>query len=315
MKLEFRLLVVDDEPDGISQAVTALSDNLSEKGFSLTPVYESQVSSEILQRLSRSKGKQFDLVAVDYRLGNRQIDGAVVAAKLRIGLPYTDMVFYSSLSVNELLGILAKNFVPGVFVAARGDLDQTLTGIANTIIAKSVDLNHMRGIAMAEVAEMDVLMQDTLVAIFSCQTTNVQSAAARTIEKLQGRYRDNLGIINETIQSSGIPGLVQKSQIFSLADKYHAIRRLLKCLPNRPSDQTEVLDSYEEDIIKARNMLAHVREESTPDGTVRLRSISAAGDTVVIDESWMSDCRAKMQRQKTALSEVCDLLKQCFLGL
>ena len=81
-------------------------------------------------------------------------------------------------------------------------------------------------------------------------------------------------------------------------------------------EQGGVLRSYDADVIRPggrnRNMLAHVKEEATPDGQMTLRSISGTGETVIIDDSWMADFRLKLRAHKSALALVCAALhKHC----
>ena len=163
MTLDFMLLIVDDSPDDVRQALAGLRDHLEARGFSLKrDVQSTDFSDATLSALASAAGRDYDLVMVDYRLGQPDRDGAVVARRLRAKLPYTEMVFYSSDPAAQLLNELAQNEVAGVFVARRQDLNDALTGLADTVIRKTVDLNHMRGIAMAEVAEMDALMEEAL---------------------------------------------------------------------------------------------------------------------------------------------------------
>ena len=134
--------------------------------------------------LEGREGKNYDLVMIDYNLGPTRT-GAEIARDIRSTLRYTDMVFYSSLPVRTLLSYLAEVGVSGVFAEERLNLGDALTALADTIIGKAVDLNHMRGIAMAEVAEMDVLMEETLKGAFANATEEcVQRAAVKTCERV-----------------------------------------------------------------------------------------------------------------------------------
>ena len=73
MKLEFRLLVVDDAPDNIIDgAVGILSDHLELKGFSLNKRFVNDFSEAEFRGLARLEGKDYDLVMVDYRLELRR---------------------------------------------------------------------------------------------------------------------------------------------------------------------------------------------------------------------------------------------------
>ena len=146
MNLQFCVLVIDDQPDAISQALGSLREHLDEWGFELQVDESLPVSAEKLRAEFRDAGRKYDLVIVDYRLGLEATNGAAVAQELRQSvLPYTEMVFYSSDSAN-LFSALAKEEVEGVFVASREHLDEKLRGVADIVIRKAVDVDHMRGL-------------------------------------------------------------------------------------------------------------------------------------------------------------------------
>ena len=314
MKLEFSLLIVDDYPDGVKTAIDTLIDYLDTKGFTLKPQSVDDYSEKGVQKLARSQGKNYDLVMVDYNLGLDDRDGAVVARELRRELPYVDMVFYSSTSVSDLLVQLSKQEVSGVFAETRDSLDYALKGLADTVIGKVVDLNHMRGIAMAEVAEMDVLMERTLVQVFQSNRPEINNAKSRTIRKIKKKHEDMkkvFGLLGNRPDSGELSDVVRDGRLFSLVDKYRAIIRVSKVLPGDHSE-LELLASYEEDIIQNRNMLAHVAESSTEDGRTILRPISYDGSEVVIDDDWMSEFRQNLQQHMEALKAVCKILVENF---
>lgn len=312
MKLEFALLVVDDVPDNVEQAINILDDHLNTKGFSLERKIAGDLSEQGVQELARSQGSNYDLVMVDYNLGQDGRDGALVAHQLRRELPYVDMVFYSSISVSQLLAHLAAYEVSGVFAERREDLGDALAGLADTVIGKAVDLNHMRGIAMAEVAEMDVLMERTLARVFRPDNEQIQAARERTIARLREGMNGNLQRFQELLDEGGLPSVVRDDLLFSLAKKYQAIRRVARLLPEERRQGLDALGSYDEDIIQKRNLLAHVREESNEDGTAILRSIGHNQDAVTIDEEWMSGFRHNLREHMSALTIVCEALNRHF---
>ena len=304
MKLSFSLLVVDDNPDSISEAILSLEDHLDAKGFALDRTDESNLSEQKLKELVQSEGRNYDLVIIDYNLGQGAINGAEAARRLRLGLPYTDIVFYSSDRGLDLHDTLAGQRVSGVFIAGRDDLDSTLTSLADKLIGKAVDLNHMRGIAMAEVAEMDVLMEETLVRFFCSSNPQVDIARDRTISRLRKDARNNMNLIDKTYDKSGLPGVVSKGRIFSSTQKFLAVKSLAKSLGELSPDTLEVFESYDREIIRNRNRLAHVKEESSEDGQVILRSLgSDKGD--VIDDNWMTNFRQRLRTHRYALTSVC----------
>ena len=315
MKLEFTLLVVDDEPDGVGSAIDILDDHLKAKGFSLKQEVARDFFSNLgLKKLSKKKGRNYDLVMVDYKLGQDDRDGALVALELRQALPYVDMVFYSSGPVSDLWRELFDKKVSGVFIEARQDLDRALTGLADTVIGKAVDLNHMRGIAMAEVAEMDVLMSQTLEQIFQSNDEQIKDAREGTVKKLRKQMHRNSNRLRERLDNGGALAVVKDSLLFTLVNKYRVIRRVAKYCQKELGDEWGVFQSYEKDIIQNRNMLAHASEDDSNNEKTVLRSMGSNKEEVIIDENWMSDFRQKLQRHRAALDTICQVLEGRFGG-
>ena len=304
MKLEFRLLIVDDDPSGIREAIGILEEYLEDKGFSMSRRVVDDFSNQGLRNLARLEGKNYDLVMVDYNLGQTDTDGAVAALRLRRDLQYTDMVFYSSDPSLNLYSKLAEHEVSGVFIANRDELDTALTGLADTVIGKAVDLNHMRGIAMAEVAEMDVLMEETLRRAFQPTGKHFAAAADRTTYKLRESMQENLTQLDKYLEEGSLADVVSDSRLFSSAHKYMTIRRVANFLSEKPTEALHVLKTYQKDIIENRNMLAHAKEYPKEDGTTILRSLRNNRQEV-IDDSWMTDFRQKLTTHRDALTTVC----------
>lgn len=310
MKLEFRLLVVDDDPSGIREATGILEEYLEDKGFSMSPRIVDDFSNQGLRSLARLEGKNYDLVMIDYNLGQTDTDGAVAALRLRRDMQYTDMVFYSSDPSLNLYSKLAEHEVSGVFIANRDELDTALTGLADTVIGKAVDLNHMRGIAMAEVAEMDLLMEETLVRAFQPTGEYFAVAADRTTKKLCESMQGNLAQLNQCLEEGSLADVVGDSRLFSSAHKYMAVRRVANSLSEKPTEELNVLKSYQADIIDNRNMLAHAKEDPAEDGKTILRSIKGNGGTIPIDDDWMTGFRQKLTTHRDALTIVCEAINR-----
>ena len=310
MKLDFRLLVVDDAPEGIAGALAGLDDHLKAKGFSLERKDADDLSELGIRNLARREGRDYDLVIIDYNLGREDTNGAVAAKRMRTQLPYTDIIFYSSDPSANLFAQLAQQEVPGVFVANRESLGDTLNGVTDTIVGKAVDLNHMRGIAMAEVAEMDVLMEEILHRVFSLGHAKFNQAATRTLNRVAQAARDRVSTLEPILEGGRVLDVIADSGLFSSAQKYMAIRRVANSLAPKPAEALRTLISYEADIINNRNTLAHAKEETDDEGQIALRSIKRGEPPIIIDEMWMVEFRGKLRMHRAALTEVCDALSQ-----
>ena len=312
MNLDFNLLVVDDNPDSIEQAVLTLKEDLEKKAFRLKHKTPRDFSEQNLDRLALAERRDYDLVMIDYNLGRDDTNGSAVAKRLRMELQYTDMIFYSSDPNIDLHRELANQQVAGVFVARRDELDAVLVGLANTVIGKVVDINHMRGLAMAETAEMDVLMKNTLSHAFQVSSGKLVDKKKRTIKNLQQSVAQDKQKLGQLDSDGDFVKALGNNRIFSLASRYHAIRRVAKLLHPKPSSALDTLNSFQNEIIEKRNDLAHVSGHATEDGRSILRSTGDAGQDVVIDDAWMTELRKNLMRHREALDAVCRAIEEQF---
>ena len=302
MKLEFSLLVIDDDANDLAQnALEELEEFLGGKGFSLKRNVPVDISSNAIEALAQLGGAEFDLVMIDYMLGADAPDGSAAAKTFRRLMPYTDIIFYSSSPSGELLRKLADQEVAGVFVANRMDnLGEALVGIAQTIIGKAVDLTHMRGIALAEVADMDVMLEDILVRAFSSTNSDIGPTASRTLLKLVEGGKQRVQKLEAHQMGNEILAVVSSNLMFTLADKYRALSRVGKALG---MDQ-QINDLNFQNIIDKRNLLAHAREAAGQSGTPTLKSIKD-GQELEIDDAWMTTLRTELRDHRVALNGVC----------
>lgn len=314
MRLDFKLLVIDDNPTSVESAVGELADHLEARGFHLRRHNAPDLSAAGLKKLARQEGRDYDLVIIDYNLGRSDTNGAIAAARMRSQLPYTDIIFYSTDPNADLYEELAREKVMSIFLTYRLALGETLTGVADTIIGKAVDLSHMRGIAMAEVAEMDVMMEEILERVFSANDPLFVQAATATMAKLLETARARLEAVEASVGDNRLLEILGDGELFSSANKYMTVRRVAKCLGTRPTAALATLNSYQADIINGRNTLAHAMDEVGADENVTLRSIKRGQPAVVIDDDWMTAFRKSLRKHHSALREVCLALERHLTG-
>lgn len=305
MKLNFKLLVVDDTEGSAQAAIRSLSAHLERLGFTLTAEFAKDLSATGIRTLTRNSGRDFDLVIIDYNLGGG-IDGSDAALVMRRGLPYTDIIFFSSDPGANLIRSLADKEVAGVFVSNRIDLPEALIGVADTIIGKAIDLTHMRGIAMAEVAEMDVLLERVLLSVYSVEPEVFQGSSSALLESVANGSARIASRLAPLISEGNLTAIIGDGMLFSSFQKYKAVRELAKSLPTPPRTQLDILRNYNDDVINNRNILAHAKEERDDStGAQTLRSVRQGDAPIQIDDAWMSDFRTKLRASRSALEAIC----------
>ena len=260
MNLQFSLLVVDDQFDTLDQILGVLEDHLDAKGFRLDVDRVHNMSDRGVQEAAESGGRAYDLVAVDYNLEQKEFSGSQALRSIRNMLRFTEMVFYSANNAYDLYEELRKEKLSGVFVTNRTDLGDELVGLADTIIAKVVDVNHMRGIAMAEVADMDVLMEKTLLGTLNTAAGDprVVKFVDRTSQTLREGAEKQKEHIDREMDTGNLATIMRDNTIFTAIHRYRAMKRLAKSVGVDVGD----FASYDADVLNKRNMLAHDKSPS-----------------------------------------------------
>lgn len=309
MKLDFRLLVVDDQPGEISDAIEMLRMDLEEKGFRLDVEIAKDLSEKGIDDYCRAEGRNIDLAIVDYRLGEADFDGALAASSVRRRLRYTDIIFYSTSPRDELAARMAEHHVDGVFIASRGnDFDDVLRGVADTIVGKAVDLNHMRGIAIAEAAEMDLLMEGILATAFASKNDAFVAKGRERVERLLDNERESIVSLEKRIGRSDVVGIVTDNAVFGSTYKWQAVAKLGEMILSKHDDACKVFADYEAQVIAKRNLLAHARAIMDDGNTASLRAIRPGKPDVDIDDAWMVEFRSQLTAQRDALRTICEAI-------
>src|SRR5205809_3443436 len=158
MKLTFSLLWFDDNPEFLeSLDLDPLEETIKSWGF--VPTIEFVSSAQAFR--NHSPFKHFDLIVVDYILGSHP-DGEEFIKELRNHGVFTEVIFYSNVPSTELWEAIRTSQLKGVFVANRQGIADKIERVARQSVHKVLDLNNMRGIVMAEVGEIDLLLESIL---------------------------------------------------------------------------------------------------------------------------------------------------------
>lgn len=315
MKLDFRLLIVDNERRG-PEAVEDLRHYLDERGFSLVETRAPDLSKSALVEVARQKGKDFDLVMVDFVLQEKHF-GTDVLEWLREEMKYTEMVLYSAEAKSELQKRMKKT--EGVFIAHKDDLEGVLCGLADIVIGKVVDLSQMRGIVMAEVAELEVHMTETIVRVLDgTEGARAREIVLKVLRDLMEKRGELSQVITEVLDPGGrrcVADVVEDNRIFSARWKWEGLKSFATELPPSLREDTKVLNRFNREILSRRNVLAHAREEMQNGKPVLQSHGGRRGKREVIDEEWMRRMRLRLRKHRRAMEAVCGAIVAEFGGM
>ncbi len=268
MKLKYKILWIEDEPKSIKREATKVKKYLNDdygfecKNDDITIKNYEEFQSEFIDTDGKVKSKieEFDLLLVDFDLGEEEHTGDILIDIIRKSV-YSEILFYSS-NYEELRSKLDQHFIDGVFTSNRDELEEKVKKLINVTIKKVQDVNNLRGLIMAEVAELDRI-KERIISNASSKVSGkkleryilkkIKSSGNTTKNQAEGHLED--------ISNVSFNGLFSKIGFVDSNKKAMTIGEVLKeCNINNPVCKDTFFRPYKEKILDRRNIFAHVEE-------------------------------------------------------
>ncbi|OEZ00475.1 MULTISPECIES: hypothetical protein [Stenotrophomonas] len=248
MKLTYKILWFDDNAEFFdSLDIEQLERRVSEWGF--MPECKLVTTSDDFN--SQAPYSDFDLLVVDYNLEGIG-EGQDFIRSVRDQKVFTEVIFYSSNSVEELWNEVREKKLEGIFVANRGNVIERILSVGQQSLRKVLDVDNMRGIVMAEVGDLDLAIARVL-----------RSAAPHIGEEQRSEWFDTFyrrscehqhGHTERLEAFRGAPsieGLLDLCDSNKLWQNFNRAKKLIGALG------VVSLGNYEQEILGPRNHLAH----------------------------------------------------------
>lgn len=169
MNLTYTVLWIENDKEFIDSFDTDdLKEYVEEQGFDFRLEY--RMSPEEIR--AEVDGSLFDLLIIDYNIAdgdgeNGALHGSDVIRQIRDQNCLTEVIFYSASGVPKLRQEAADRGLEGVFYSGRPteQLLRKIKDVFNLTVRKVVDVENMRGIVMAGVADLDHLVTDVIRAV------------------------------------------------------------------------------------------------------------------------------------------------------
>ncbi len=298
MRLSFSVLWFDDSEDYFdSLDFESLQQEVLSWGFS--PDIKTVMTPEEFN--SYFPFTIFDLIIVDRNLEEYK-DGQEFIAELRGNAIYTEVIFYTAGNASDLWDAIREKQLEGVFVSHRNNIFEKIIKVGRQSIQKVLDLENMRGIVMAEVGELDHLLDEIIrIGMPSLQDEQQQSIFKRFYE---GAFEQNQGDKNRLEAFSKNPEVEEMLSLCNSNKRWRNFNRLWKKhdkLKNR-----ERIGEYDKDVLYPRNFLAHGKPEHHQDGGYLF--IHSGGKYQFNDDTSLA-LRQTILRYKDSFSEILKTLK------
>lgn len=251
MRIKFYILWFEDQPSWVEGKIDDIKDIVEENGFEW-------VKPEVYSKESEFKGdyNDFDIILIDFRLvdGKSGKTGGDIIEKIRTKNCFTNIIFYSQEGEDVLRDEVAKRKLDGVYCIDRDDFIPKFERIFETNIKKIEDVNNLRGLVMAETADLES-MKEKIIELYDSASCPKKAKIKKEILK---NMRDSNKKLRETLENNNED--TDFKDLMGLFDFYKKSMIVDKINKRDTPIAGFVHSKFNEEVIKKRNLLAHVKE-------------------------------------------------------
>ncbi len=305
MKLKYKILWFDNEPDWVESIEDDIREIVEDE---YCFIYDKELREKDEPKASYNN---YDLILMDLNLEDEKTGDKLIQNIRNLDI-YTDVLFYSADGISTIKKKAQTLGLEGVYFSGR-DKDAFIAKLRKVIsstINKVQDLNNIRGLVMAEVSELDILMEKVISKYF------VENGNDDKIKKF------NQHIIRDVEQSTKRKLVRSNSCDKQCSHKWKdmPIEKIIHLLDFDSSKKAQTIniiinnehidyaaknanfyEDYKVDIIDMRNNLAHCISE-LKDGNEVLKLKKKDAEDIVFDSDMFKSVRLNIQKYHTFFS-------------
>ena len=272
MRLKYKILWIENDSDWVESIEEDIKELIEDEyGFIFDRTLCAQKDETIMYN-------QYDLILMDLNLASDP-SGDVLIQNIREREIYTDVIFYSADGVSKIKDRAYSLGLEGVYFSSRDNILflKKIKSVVRTTIHKVQDLNNLRGLVMAEVSELDVMMEQIIVRYFIDERRiqlfhkHITEDRERSLHKILITHPPcdkNCYHVWREQDLSDFTGRMESAQ------RARAVNLILKQVDpcNTIFKAPKFYQMYETEIINNRNNLAHCTSEVDEQGNETLKT-------------------------------------------
>lgn len=303
MTLVYKILWVDDHKAFFKNHRNYIKEHLEEKGFDVNITEYTSFQEFQENGNTQLQQKEYDLFLIDLNLDHGNT-GDQIISEIRTNHVLTDVIFYST-QLRDVKQKIIDNVIEGVYITNRSDFEDKVTDVIDVTIRKVQDVNNLRGLIMAEVAELDRLKKE-IVKKYTLNNKDHDNLKKYVKEYIFSKIKKDIEDYDFLIKDDDSYKNMELDQLIEnlIYDSYRKARTVyrIKRLEPNCSSIPFVFDEYYKDVIKKRNVFAHEEESTRKDGTKFLTYKN--GDLLEFDEEHCIKIRKDIKKYKQILKNI-----------
>jgi hypothetical protein len=292
MKLQYRVLWFDDSAELFdSLDWDYLNARITEWGF--VPNVDLVTTPD--EFLGKAPYSDYDLLVVDYNLEGYG-EGQDFIARVREQEVFTEIIFYSSGSTSLLWDAVHSHKLEGIYIANKQTILERILKVGQQTLRKVLDLENMRGIVMAEVGDLDLLLNSILSTAIGDLNEDVRL-------EIFGRFYDACSE-HHALQKASLDKFKDAPTVellLSLCDSDKRWQNYGRAKRHHATLKGVALGDYVLEILRPRNFLAHGVPTMAEDGSCVFKF---QGKEYIFSETVSTALRNKIISYKTTFMEI-----------
>ncbi len=282
MNLAYNILWFENDKEWVDSIEEKFEDFFFDFGFLLKyDVYQNADHLDHLINQINNHERDVDIILMDYNLLNND-KGNEIIKRIRAKDIFTEIIFYSEKT--KVKEKFTDECIEGIYFSERDTLFLRLQQIIPHTIKKVIDLTNMRGLVMSETSLLDIELNNLILIILKFIDKKDSCKRQLLVDKVfQKRleHAHNIKEIDHEIQKINkkdtiifkinfnerekyIKDIKILLENIESSDRYMFVNKLIKepeCAGLDIQKEHAKFKQYFDDIIKKRNILAHVKED------------------------------------------------------
>ena len=301
MRLNYRILWIDDQPRHVRAFRERIDMHLASLGFVLDVQEVSGLSGVDAAIGGHIHDDGIDLVMVDYDLGPGS-GGEEALASVRDRFRYKDILFYSASDPVHLRRIAFDRGLDGIHFSTRVSLADDAISIVDKTLNKVMDIDHMRGVVMAATSDIDLFIEKTVLRRHATASPQVQQEfKARVVAGIRDKMSEWAADLDRAESKPGIEAVMKLKHLYTASDRLRSLIGELEGLVTEGVTLLESAKEYRDNLIPRRNRLAHLVVRMV-DGKRVLADVKGEGSEMDVDA--MCELRKDLVRHRKNFEEI-----------
>jgi hypothetical protein len=291
--LKYKVLWIDDNVEAAKVKAEGIREFLEDEGFMFETIFRE--NEEHINHFLDDP--ELDIIITDFNL-ETDVEGLINIIRQR--LKYMDLILYSENPPQNFQDVLNK--FEGIYGCIREDVEDTIKSVIQNTIRRTQNVSNMRGIVISEGIDIENQVEEIIIKYFG----DKGELAKKVLEK-EGvcDFGKKIAFLNSILKT-----IVKDYNKKINDEKDPAVRDNLGTRKTKIQSLYDISKKLSDEVMKPRNVLAHVEQGMGTDNVPYLRSLQKGYEDINADAEWYKKTRKDLQKHSENLTFILKFISE-----